>query len=161
MNGLVTFDKNRRYNDLQIVNEISQIHANYAADALKGNIQPSPVSNLFFSEVNVKALQIGIHNTVLNKTCGKIVIGNQSVNELLIIMRSIYLQESQHSAILSPVPQVRKLNEKVIMFAAPRIISEAQMHSAYLKHTSTLPVPMEHGQSTSLAGTKTLEYKMF
>jgi len=161
MNGLVTFDKPRRYNDIQIVNEVSQIPTNYAADALKGNIQPSHVSNLFFSEMNIKALQLGIRNTVLNKTCGKIVIGKQSVNELLTIMRSLYLQESQHSSILSPVPQVKKLNEKVIMFASPRIISEAQMHAAYLKRTSTLPVPMEHGQSTSVAGTKTLEYKMF
>jgi hypothetical protein len=31
----------------------------------------------------------------LNKACGKIVIGDQSVNELLTIMRSLYLQESQ------------------------------------------------------------------
>jgi hypothetical protein len=161
MNGLVTFDKPRRYNDIKIVNEATQIPTNFANDALKGNIQPSPVSDLFFSAVNIKALQLGIYNTVLNKTCGKIVIGDQSVNELLTIMRSLYLQESQHSAILSPVPQVKRLNEKVIMFASPRIISEAQMHKAYLQRTSTLPVPMDHGQSTSVAGTKTLENKRF
>ena len=159
MNGLVSFN-DTKYNDWQMIKESNTIPSNFCNDALKGNIQASPVSKLFFSEMNIQALQTGIRNTVLNKTCGKTQIGAQSVNELMTIMRSIFLQESQHSNILSPVSQVKSLNAKVIMYAAPRIISEARMHEAYIKRSSVLPVPFEYCTSTSVAGTKTLEQKI-
>lgn len=159
-NGLISFDKS--YNDWETIQEKTKVQTSSAEMALKGIIQCSPTSKLFFSDVNISALQLGIRNVILNKTCGKIVIGNQSLNELIIIMRSIYLQEfERRSDILSTVDQVKHINTKVIMYAVPRIIAEANMHNAYIKRITTLPVPLSHGVATSVAGTKTLEQKIF
>ena len=58
--------------------------------SLKGIIQESPMSNLFFSDINVNAIQMTIRYHIFkdkNKT-----ISYQSENELFAIMRSIYLQ---------------------------------------------------------------------
>lgn len=158
-NGRIDFSSNNYYNDWNMSD--NNISGNFAEKALKGIIQCSPLSRLFFSELNIKALQQGIKNIILNKTCGKLRIGDQSVNELLTIMRSVYLQETRHSYLLSPIDQVKKLNENVLLFAVPRIMSEAKMHEAYIQRITSLPVPMEYGMATSLAGSKTLEQKIF
>jgi hypothetical protein len=158
-NGRITFSSNTSYDDYKMT--IQDNIGNFADKALQGIIQCSPVSRLFFSELNIKALQRGIKNMVLNKSCGKIVIGDQSLNELLTVMRSIYLQESRYSNVMSHVEQVKKLNEKVLYYTVPRILSEFRMHKAYIDRITSLPVPMEYGQATSLAGSKTLEQKIF
>ena len=146
--------------DYSLFSEDSKAPCNFASDALKGNIQLTPVSKLFFSKFNIEVLQKGIRYTVLNKTCGKYNIGNQSSTELMVIMRSIYLQESMNS-ILDIVKQVKELNARVIMYSAPRIIEEVRMHNAYIERISQMPIPLTHGVSTSLAGTKTLEMPKF
>lgn len=129
---------------------------NFVSDALKGNIGRNAVSELFFSDVNIDALQLGMHNMVLNKSCGKYNIGRQSDKELAIIMRAIYLQDSVNSK-YDVLGQVRHLNEQVLNFTVPRLINELGMHDTYLQDIQKMPVPMAYGQNTSVAGTKNLE----
>lgn len=131
---------------------------NLVVDALRGNIGISPVSELFFSDTNIDALQIGIHNMVLNKSCGKYRLGRQSDKELTIIMRAIYLQDSKNSK-FDVLGQVRSLNEQVLAFSVPRLLSELKMHDMYINDIQKIPVPMSYGVNTSVAGTKTLEMK--
>lgn len=133
---------------------------NFKADVAKGNMGENPVMELFFSDMNVTLLQRGIINMVLNKSCGKYKIGEQSLNELLTVMRATYLQESTNS-IVDVVGQVKRLNELVLMYCVPRILNEYEMHVRYIKDINTLPVPMAYGQATSVTGTKTLEIKRF
>jgi hypothetical protein len=140
--------------------ECRSMPTNYVNDAIKGNMAQTPVSELFFSDYNVQLLQKGIQNMVLNKSCGKYKIGTQSPNELLTVMRATYLQDGLNS-IANVVHQVKKLNEIVLMYCVPRILSELEMHNTYLKDISTLPVPMKYGENTNVAGTKTLELKHF
>lgn len=131
---------------------------NFVVDALRGNLGKCPVSELFFSDVNIDALQIGMHNMILNKSCGKYKIGRQSDKELSIIMRAIYLQNSKNSK-YDVVGQVRSLNEEVLNFAVPRLLNELEMHDTYLKDIQKMPVPMSYGINTSVTGTKTLELR--
>ena len=63
---------------------------------IKGNFEKNCVNDLFFSQTNIDALQTGMKNLVASKTNGKHIIGNQSENELMIIMRGIYLEYGQN-----------------------------------------------------------------
>jgi len=159
-NGRVDLTSKGATPDYQTIAETRTVPTNYANDAIRGNVGPGPVSELFFSDYNVNALQRGIQNMVLNKSNGKFKIGPQSPNELLTIMRATYLQESINS-VAEVVHQVKKLNELVLMYSVPRILSEIEMHNTYLHDVSTLPVPLKYGENTSVAGTKSLELKHF
>lgn len=154
-NGRVILDTSSHPSDFEIPSATQQ---NLIVDALRGNIGRCPVSELFFSSKNIDALQIGMHNMILNATCGKSRIGRQSDKELSIIMRAIYLQDSQNSK-YDVLGQVRRLNEQVLAFAVPRLLNEINMHQTYLSDIQKMPIPMSYGINTSVAGTKNLELK--
>jgi hypothetical protein len=120
----------------------------------------NPVSELFFSRHNIKTLQDGIRFSVYKKTSDMKVIGEQSENELVIIMRSIYLQYCKHMP-YNIVAQVKELNGKVIDFAVPRILVELNQYINYKKDASSLPIPLEHSKNMSSKGTKILYTKEF
>lgn len=129
-------------------------------DATKGIIGKSHVSELFFSEKNLEALQHGIRYGVFKKTCGKHVIGNQSIEQLYIIMRSIYLQYSRNLP-YDIVGQVRELNGRVLEFAVHDISKELDMYDTYIKEASSLPVPLERSENVSIKGDRSFEFKGF
>ena len=62
------------------------------------NIKETPLTFLFFSDRNIKNIQNLIKLNV-HKKLGYI-IDDQSVNELMIIMRSIYLEYSAHPPLI-------------------------------------------------------------
>lgn len=139
--------------------ECTRMSASYAYDAVKGNVTRDPVSDLFFSRENVDLLQLGIRNMVLNKSCGKRRIGNQSYEELLQIMRAIYLQDALHQP-YEIANQVKQLNTIVLNYCLPRIMNELEMRDTFIKDIQKMPMPMSYGESTSVAGTKYLERKV-
>lgn len=122
---------------------------------IKGNFEKNCVNDLFFSKTNIDALQIGLRNTVANKTDGKHIIGNQSLEELMIIMRAIYLEHGQN-LLTNIVEQVKDLNKKVLDFAVPRILIDIQQYEQYIKDASQVHVPMERSLNVSNKGNKTL-----
>ena len=66
------------------------LYSNYKQYSLKGIIQETPMSNLFFSDMNTRTIQWTIRYRIFkekNKT-----ISFQSEKDMFIIMRSIYLQ---------------------------------------------------------------------
>ena len=131
---------------------------NFVNEALRGHIARSPLSDLFFSDLNIDALQLGMRNMVLNNSCGKYNIGRQSDKELTIIMRGMYLQTPSNNQ-YNLVKQVQNLNARVLAFVIPRLLNELQMHDTYLNDISKLPVPLCYGENTSVAGSKYLELK--
>lgn len=120
----------------------------------------NPISELFFSKHNISILQNGIRYSVFKKTNDLKIIGNQSEHELLIIMRSIYLQYCKHRQ-YNIVEQVKDLNSKVINYAVPNVLVELNQYIAYKKDASSLPIPLEHAKYVSSAGTKILYTKEF
>lgn len=117
------------------------------------------VSELFFSDVNIHALQTGIRYRVYVASSGTHRIENQSQDELVSIMRSIYVDYSKNLP-FDYVGQVRALNARVLEFAVPRIVEEANMRLHYLRDINTPLAVLEPAVATSVVGSKT-ERPMF
>jgi hypothetical protein len=122
---------------------------------IKGNFEKNCVNDLFFSQQNIDALQIGLKNMVANKTNGKHIIHPQSVTELSIIMRSMYLQYGLNLE-TNIVEQVKDLNQKVLDFAVPRILVDLEQYDKYVNDASKVHVPMERSVNLSNKGNKIL-----
>lgn len=121
--------------------------------ALEHTIGGNQLNDLYFSSENIAAIQHGIRYTVFKKSDR--VIDDQDERELLVIMRSIYLQYGKNlpDGILS---QVKDLNRRVLDAVIPQIITEMNQYQTYLRDASGLPVPLDRGESTSSKGTKFL-----
>jgi hypothetical protein len=132
------------------------VETNFQADMLRGTWERSPVSDAFFSQTNVAAIQAGIRRYVYEKSQPKgYMIDDQSTDELKIIMRAIYYQYAKNSP--KDIPgQVSELNTYVVNWSGPHILSAVDHYVYYLKDIDTLPVPMAHPVKQSSAGSRTL-----
>lgn len=125
------------------------------------NVHPTTqLNDLFFSDKNIRILQLGIRNMVANLSQGEFQIGNQSEVELQVVMRAIYLSHAKHLP-YDVVGQVRELNKQVIDYCVPRIMEEIRMFKYYKKDVSQLPMPMARGEFSSSKGMKVLESREF
>ena len=137
------------------------VETNFQADMLRGTWERSPVSDAFFSQENVSAIQAAIRRYVYDKSQPKgYVIDKQSVEELKIIMRAIYLQYARNLPKDIPA-QIDDLNKKVIDWSVPHILSAVDHYHFYINDISHLPVPLAHMQHLSRAGTKSLPANPF
>ncbi len=133
----------------------------FAVDALRGNWEVTELAKTFFSDQNARVIQNGIRKAVYDKSGSRqYVIDDQSMDELTIIMRTMYLQYAQN------VPndiagQVLDLNEKVLNWSVPHIMSAVDHYNYYLNDISHMPVPLARSVHLSSAGTKTLPLNPF
>lgn len=126
----------------------------------------TPLTFLFFSKQNVDNVQKLIRMLV-NKHTGQN-IDNQSNTELLIIMRSIFLEYSRHPKLIDEsmsenvkkqlltqyTLEVDRLNKLVVDATVPLIISQLQQYLIYLDDASSPLRVMDKPLSTSVKGTK-------
>lgn len=138
------------------------VHGNYDTpynnsyrDIVKTMVERSPVSDKFFSHRNMKHLKMLICRSIYQQSGGKYnpAPEAQSDNELLLVMRSIYLNNARH------LPdkineQVAELNFQVIIDMVPRAISNAQQQLAFIRDSTQQPLPMDRPQCLSSAGTR-------
>ena len=135
-------------------------NSRFAAEAVSSQLSKTCLSDLFFSVANIDALQEGVRYSVYDKTNGRYTIGRQSDNELKIVMRSIFFQFAKHQS-HNVVDQVKDLNSKVLAWCVKDVVANIQQNERYKHDVSTLPMPLNMGQVTSLKGTKSLElFKM-
>jgi hypothetical protein len=133
----------------------------FETDMLRGNWETTPVSQSFFSPDNIKLLQNAIRRYVFEKSHPKgYVIDDQSVDELKIIMRAIYYQYARNLP-FDVQAQVTDLNDKVVAWSGPHVMSAVDHYYYYLNDISHMPVPMQQPQSLSSAGTKSLPFNNF
>tara|TARA_Y100000389_G_C17180516_1_gene373727 strand:- start:11 stop:529 length:519 start_codon:yes stop_codon:yes gene_type:complete len=116
---------------------------NHGEYSLKGIIEQTPISSIFFSAMNVNGIQSTIRYRIFKKN--NVTISQQSENELFIVMRSIYLQFG-NSFVLSDdiVSEIRKLNEKVIEYCFNNVEEQLKQYQGYKQKISNLPIPLEH-----------------
>jgi hypothetical protein len=137
------------------------VEKNFQTDMLRGNWEKTSVSELFFSSENVERLQNSIRKEVYNKSQPKgYIIDKQSIEEIKIIMRAIYLQYARNLP-NNIAEQVADLNKKVIDWAAPHILSAVEHYYFYINDISHLPVPLAHMKHLRRAGTKSLPMNPF
>lgn len=128
----------------------------FATDALRGNWEVNTLSKAFFSKENVNAIQNGIRKAVYDRSAPKhYIIDDQSVDELTIIMRTMYLQYAQNLP-NNITGQIADLNQKVLNWSVPHILSAVDHYHYYLNDISHMPVPLARSVSLSSAGTKSL-----
>ena len=129
-------------------------------DAVKGNMEQSPLNRMFFSKENIRILQNGIKAGVYKRSHDRFVVSDQDEDTLKIIMRSIYFQYGRNLPD-TIVEQVSKLNNRVLEYAIHTVYNEAVAYMKYKHDVSTLAVPHARPVNTAVHGTKTLELKTF
>ena len=134
--------------------------ASEAADAIRGNMTANPLNQTFFSPANVQIVQNKLRREVYDRSGGEFLIDNQSVDELLIVMRAMYLQygKNQPTHIRE---QIEELNQVVADWAVPKIVSECSMHKTYLHDIQNLPVPLAQPVLLTQKGTKSASFDRF
>lgn len=121
--------------------DLTMVHDN-SKTSIKGILDENAVNSIFFSDMNVKVLNDAMRYGVYQKT--KKVIGEQSQNELAIIMRSIMLQYANFQARAEEVvEEVKRLNQKVLLFCIDMISSNVLQQVQYLEDIKTLPTPID------------------
>jgi hypothetical protein len=137
-----------------------KVAASESMDAIRGNLQATPLNQTFFSPANVQILQNRLRREVYERSKGDFLIDEQSADELLTIMRAMYLQygKNQPSNIRG---QIEELNKIVADWAVPRILSECSMHKTYLHDIQHMPVPLSQPILETRTGSKSAAFDRF
>jgi hypothetical protein len=159
-NGRVDTTQNANFNMYALFKNGDNKLTEFSNEAIQGVHTKTPLNDLFFSQTNVDALQLGIRNLVANRTNNEFNIGKQSEVELQVIMRAIYLSDAKHLP-YDIIGQVRDLNSKVLDYCVPRILEEIKMFNYYKNDVSRLPIPLDRGEFISAKGTRSLEQREF
>jgi hypothetical protein len=119
------------------------------------------LSRTFFLADNVQILQNALRRRVFDQT--GTYVEEQNADQLGIVMRSIYLQYSTHRSDGDAIirRQVHDMNERVLHYCVPVVVSSLKQYTQYRKDISSLPVPMEYGVCTSQAGSRSLKQAPF
>jgi len=128
-------------------------------DAMTGNWEDTPLSLAFFSAENQQILQNGLRAGVYNMSGKRFSIAPQSYQEIKIIMRSTFLQESQNIP-GNVTSQIAHLNKLVLNHMVPQVYNEVKGYLVYIRDASTLVVPLA-APVNSVVYDKTLELKPF
>ena len=110
--------------------------------SIKGNLEQSAVNTILFSEMNMKVLQDAIEYGVYQRT--GILVGKQSPNELMIIVRSIMYQYANfQTSPESVLEEVKRLNVKILLYCIDNVSSNALQRQQYLRDLEKLPTPID------------------
>jgi len=129
------------------------------SEALAGNYEYNVLGQVYFSNNNIQIIQNGLRAGVYHKSNKQFLIPPQNINNLKIIMRSIYLQYAQHLE-NNITQQVECLNELVLDYCIPVVYKEAVGYLKYTQDQSSLVVPMERPLNHDRAY-KQLELKQY
>ena len=121
-------------------------------DSLKYIEAPNPLLHAFFSKANLDYLQNQIIQQVYLKSGKKYKISRQSDNELLIIMRSIYLSTRKVHHGPQVKEEVAKLNQMVLQDVIPRIMCAVEGYLGYLNDRVNPRQFIENPKNTELTG---------
>lgn len=105
-------------------------------------VKKTPTYDRFFSKNNIKYLQEKIVINVKDCSKGGYDISEQDENSLLVVMRSIYMDNLTNTG--QTEQEVAYMNHLVIKYCVDNIIVNIKQYIHYLKSISKLPVPMEH-----------------
>lgn len=113
----------------------------HSFNAMKHIFQNTQLSVLYFSSKNIQIIENAIKAGVYHMSNNTHIIDTQDRDQLHVIMRAIFLQESfnQPDHLTN---QIEVLNSRVIAYCVPRIYSEILSYIQYKKDISTLVVPL-------------------
>jgi hypothetical protein len=144
---------------LQKCNEIgTDLEVDNTSEKLLCGVQESSLfSKLFFSKENVSEIQRVVKYQVYVKSGNRHIISRQTPTELLIVMRSIFLQYSQiPESVNCYKKEIARLNSLVVGSVLPGILDGIEQYIGYLKDSSRLPEPMDLPKVPTGSGNKDL-----
>uniref|UniRef100_A0A6C0HRV1 Minor capsid protein P8 central region domain-containing protein n=1 Tax=viral metagenome TaxID=1070528 RepID=A0A6C0HRV1_9ZZZZ len=128
-------------------------------DPLNGVWSNTQLSTLFFSANNVTIIQNGIRANVYKMSKEKYLIDNQDNDQLVTIMRGMFIEYSKNLP-ENITEQIKLLNNKVIVYCSQQVYEEAKGYLTYLKDSSTLITPLNY-PTMPYTRDKQLEFKSF
>lgn len=128
-------------------------------DAMTGNWMNTPLSLAYFSSENIDIIQNNIRKGVFDKSNGEFIIGLQDEDELKIIMRSVFLQNSLNLE-TNIRQQITDLNTLVESYAIDQVYKEAISYLKYKRDASNMYALLALPSNSSTRG-KTLELQRF
>lgn len=124
-------------------------------EAVRGILNPTPLSDTFFSQNNIDEIQKMMRYTIWKQT--KHVIEPQKESTLLAIMRSIFLQYSNMTPSCDPKviqKEVDRLNFFVLRQTVGDIKTEIEQYFGYLRDAGRNPDQIPRPLAMSNVGTK-------
>jgi hypothetical protein len=118
----------------------------------------TPLNTAFFSHDNIERLHNDIRDAVRQMINAD--IDRQSDDDLMLIMRSYYLQYAQNNP-NRVAEELTDLNNRVVHFASNRIAVEVEAYRYYRKDILDFPAPIAAPVNVNIYGTRTGELKSF
>lgn len=150
LGGMIDTVNNGRVSDITVINDKFTdlgdadivINKDNNQTAIKGIVENTALSDIYFSDMNFDVIQKTIRYNVYNATDK--IVSEQSKNELYIIMRSILLQYANFRVSSTDLlDEIRDLNKKVVEYCSNNVISNVQQYLGYIKDIEKLPTPMD------------------
>ncbi len=110
-------------------------------DAMNGNWYDTLLSKTFFSKENIVIIQNGIRAGVYKRSNGQYLVGPQDCDEIKIVMRGVFLQNSKN-LLNNITEQIKELNDIVLEYCIKQVYGEAEGYMKYKRDVSTLAVPL-------------------
>ncbi len=110
--------------------------------ATKYMLQPSLLTNTYFSKENINIVHNNIKREVYNLSQKKYVIDDQNMDTLKVIMRSIFLQYSNFNN-KKIREQIEKLNQMVVDYCSKSIYGEIKGYLKYKEDASNMYTPID------------------
>lgn len=126
--------------------------ATYASEILKGIIEPSKLSEAFFSRENIRIIQNMVRRDIYDRTQQKYVIDYQPETEVLLVMRSVFLTYSKNrdDKIREQIADLNEISfRKIVEKIYPNLVS----YMIYLRDSSEMYKLNELPSSASIYGT--------
>jgi cellulase/cellobiase CelA1 len=112
-------------------------------NVLAGNFIRSPLSDKYFSKQNIQLIQNRLRQGVYDKSQRRISVDEQPEDQIVTVMRSMYLQYSKNLDNNIQM-QVDELNNLVLNFCINNVFNEAVAYLKYREDASTMHIPIQH-----------------
>lgn len=137
--------------DVRLTPMVQEEGLNTLSDqVLSGILEKTLLTEVFFHVQNIRVIHNNIRFQVYQKT--KEIIGEQSKRDLVVIMRSIFLDHAKHLP-TNITQQVQELNQRVSDECARIIVANMQEY-ARMKTAFQVRAPLPMPENVSSAGSK-------
>ena len=147
MNGRVDILDNTPVKPFYLTNDNNNLKY-YKKNSLKGIQTKSILSDVYFSKDNINQIQNMLRYNVYVRSNKEYIIDRQSDTQLLIIMRSIYLQNSKNLD-YNITQQIEELNKLVLDYCVPNVLIQVKQYMQYKESVSKIPKPLPVAISTN------------
>ena len=155
INNIDITSNNDKFKLMDKIPVVNKLYTN----SLNGIFEKSTLSMAYFSNENINIIQDNIRKGVYEKSDKQIIIDNQSIDIIVQIMRSYYLEYSLNLE-NDITKQIETLNNMVIKQCVENAYNEAISYVKYRKDISTMHTPIAPPIHSSKRD-KTLELKNF